>query len=188
MDYFLQICHSCGVLRFYKKALFQLCKPLAIRCVNLTISRTVVLLPLQLVWNLMRNPFFYILLLVLVVLDGWLLSHPNLVGRAGVFFFDYNYLNTFPKALGTVIAVTSIALLTGWLIGRLSRVLAGFLLGALMAMSVYWLIDSFTLYNSGIYKLTGAGFRAGAILLPGLLALIFGKNLTELLTIKPVHP
>ena len=136
----------------------------------------------------MRNPFFYVVLLVLVVLDGWLLSHPNLVGRAGVFFFDYNYLNTFLKALSTVAAVTGLAFLVCWLIGRLGRVIGGFLLGGLMAVSVYWLIDSFTLYNSGVYKFTGAGFRAGAILLPGLLSLIFGKKLTELLTSRPTRP
>lgn len=136
----------------------------------------------------MRNPFFYVALLVLITLDGWLLSHPNLIGRAGVFFFDYDYLNTFPKAFGTVAAVTGVSLLVCWLISRLNRVLAGFLLGALMAVSVYWLIDSFTLYNSRMYKLIGAGFRVGAILLPGLLALIFGKNLTELLIIKPARP
>lgn len=135
----------------------------------------------------MRNPFFYVLLLVLVILDGWLLSHPNLVGRAGVFFFDYDYLNTFPKAFSTVAAVTGVALLVCLLISQLRRAVAGFLLGVLMAVSVYWLIDSFSLYNSGVYKLTGAGFRAGAILLPGLLALIFGKNLTELLTTKPAR-
>lgn len=132
----------------------------------------------------MRNPFFYVLLLVLVVLDGWLLSHPNLVGQAGVFFFDYDYIDTFPKALATVAGVTGAALLVCWLIGQLGRVVGGLLLGILLAVSVYWLIDSFTLYNSGLYKLTGAGFRAGAILLPGLLALIFGKNLAELLTTK----
>ncbi len=135
----------------------------------------------------MQNPFFYVLLLVLVVLDGWLLAHPNLIGRAGVFFFDYDYLNTFPKALGTVAAVTGVALLVSWLINRLGRILAGFLLGILVAVSVYWLIDSFTLYNAGVYKLTGGGFRAGAILLPGLLTLVFGKNLAELLTTKPTR-
>lgn len=132
----------------------------------------------------MQNPFFYVVLLVLVILDGWLLAHPNLIGRAGVFFFDYDYLNTFPKALGTVAAVTGVALLISWIIGRLGRILAGFLLGILVAVSVYWLVDSFTLYNAGVYKLTGAGFRAGAILLPGLLALVFGKNLAGLLTTK----
>ena len=127
----------------------------------------------------MRNPFFYVLLLISVVLDGWLLAHPNLIGRAGVFFFDYDYLNTFPKALGTVAAVVAIALLVAWLVGRLGKTIGAILLIALAAVSAYWLYDSFRLYNSGVYKLTGAGFRAGAILLPCLLVLVFGEALVR---------
>lgn len=135
----------------------------------------------------MRNPFFYVLLLVLVVLDGWLLAHPNLIGRAGVFFFDYDYLDTFPKALTTVAVVTSVALFVAWLARRLGRVMGSIILIALLAVSGYWLYDSFLLYNSGVYKLTGAGFRAGAILLPGLLVLVFGKGVFDVLQTKPVR-
>ena len=130
----------------------------------------------------MRNPFFYVLLLVLVVLDGWLLAHPNLIGQAGVFFFDYTNLETFPKALGSVAALIGAGLLVAWVIGRLGRTLGAIGLTALLAVSGYWFVDSFTLYNSGIYKLTGQGFRAGAILLPGLLVLVFGNALWEVLT------
>lgn len=129
----------------------------------------------------MRNPFFYVLLLVLIILDAWLLAHPNLIGRAGVFFFEYDYLETFPKALGTVAAVVGVALVVAWLAGRLGRVVGSVLLIALLAVSGYWLFDSFLLYNSGVYKLTGAGFRAGAILLPGLLVLVFGKGVSDVL-------
>lgn len=133
----------------------------------------------------MRNPFFYILLLVLVVLDGWLIAHPNLIGRAGVFFFDYTYLETFPKALGTVAAVAGIALLITWIIARLGRPLSIIILLVLLAGSAFYTFQSFTQYNSGVYKLTGAGFRAGAVLLPGLLVLIFGKGVSDLLQSKP---
>lgn len=132
----------------------------------------------------MRNPFFYILLLVLIALNAWLLAHPNLIGRAGVFFFDYDYLDTFPKALGTVAAVVGIALLVAWVAGRLGKVIGSVVLIALLAMSGYWLFDSFMLYNSGVYKLTGAGFRAGAILLPGLLVLVFSNGLSNALPTK----
>ena len=132
----------------------------------------------------MRNPLFYILLLVLVVLDAWLLAHPNLIGRAGVFFFDYDYVDTFPKALVTVAVVISVALLVSWLMGRLGRLIGSILLIALLVVSGYWLFDSFLLYNSGVYKLTGAGFRAGAILLPGLLVLVFGKGVSDVLQTK----
>ena len=125
----------------------------------------------------MRNPFFYILLLVLVILDGWLLAHPNLIGQVGVFFFDYTAIDTFPKAVGTVAAVVGVTLLITWLVGRLSRPVAMGITVALLAASTYYLFQSFTQYNSGIYKLTGAGFRAGAILLPGLVVLVFGESL-----------
>ena len=135
----------------------------------------------------MRNPFFYILLFILILLDGWLLAHPNLIGRAGVFFFDYDYLDTFPKALATVAAVVGVALLVAGLARRLGRALGSFMLVALLAVAGYWLFDSFLLYNSGVYKLTGAGFRAGAILLPGLLVLVFGKGVLDVLQRKPVR-
>ena len=135
----------------------------------------------------MRNPLFYVLLLILVVLDGWLLAHPNLIGRAGVFFFEYDYVETFPKALITVAIAISIALFVAWLAGRLGRAVGSVLLLALLAVSGYWLFDSFLLYNSGVYKLTGAGFRAGAILLPGLLVLVFGKGVLDVLQTKRVR-
>lgn len=135
----------------------------------------------------MRNPFFYVLLLILIVLDGWLLAHPNVIGRAGVFFFDYDYVATFPKALATVAVVMSVTGFVAWLLGQLGRVLGSILLVALLAVSAYWLYDSFLLYNSGVYKLMGAGFRAGAILLPGLLVLVFVKGVSDLLQKKRIR-
>lgn len=135
----------------------------------------------------MRNPFFYLLLLVLIVLDGWLLAHPNVIGRAGVFFFDYDYVATFPKALATVAVAMSVTGFVAWLAGRLGRIIGSILLIALLSVSAYWLYDSFLLYNSGVYKLMGAGFRAGAILLPGLLVLVFGKGVSDLLQKKRIR-
>lgn len=132
----------------------------------------------------MRNPFFYVLLLVLVVLDGWLLAHPNLIGQAGVFFFEYSAIETFPKALGTGALVVVVAFVITWLVGRLSQPLAIGITLALLAASVYYLFQSFSQYNTGIYKLTGAGFRAGAILLPGLVTLVFGKGIWDVISNK----
>ncbi len=132
----------------------------------------------------MRTPFFYVLLLVLVILDAWLLAHPNLIGQAGVFFFDYEAIQTVPKAIGTVSLVVGITLLITWLIGRLSQAVAIVVLVALLAASVYYLFQSFSQYNTGIYKLTGAGFRAGAILLPGLVVLVFGQSTWNCITQK----
>ena len=133
----------------------------------------------------MRNPFFYLLLLLLVVLDGWLMAHPNLIGRLGVFIYEYDYLATFPRALGVVAGVVGVALLLGWGIRRLSQPVAIGLLTALAAAGGYWLLSSINQFTSGVYKLTGAGFRAGAILLPGLVVSVFAKNLYEKITNRP---
>ncbi|MEZ0608728.1 hypothetical protein ACAW74_09440 [Fibrella sp. WM1] len=130
----------------------------------------------------MKNPFFYVLLLVLVLLDGWLMSHPNLLGRAGIFFYDYNYLKTFPRALGTVAAVVGLAVLLAWVGSRAGRAVSLALLLMLLVLSGYWFITSVGQFNSGVYKLTGSGFRAGAILLPGLVVLVFGKGLYDTLS------
>ena len=132
----------------------------------------------------MKNPSFYVLLAVLVVLTGWLMAHPNLVGRAGVLFYDYTYLRTFPRALGTVTAVVGLALLLVWLLGKTRPLVGIFTLTALFVMGGYWLVISIIQFNSGMYKLTGAGFRAGAILLPGLVVLVFGKTLAERISQK----
>jgi hypothetical protein len=132
----------------------------------------------------MKNPFFYLLLILLVLLDGWLLAHPNLIGRFGVFFYEYDYLATFPKALGTVAAVVGAGALLAWGIGRLGRSLALGLTGLLLAGSLFWLVQSALQFTSGVYKLTGAGFRAGAVLLPVLLVAVFAKAVFDNLPTK----
>lgn len=130
----------------------------------------------------MRNPFFYLLLLLLVVLDGWLMAHPNLIGRLGVFIYEYDYLATFPRALGVVSGVVGVALLLSLAISRLSQPVTIGLLTALAAAGSYWLLSSINQFTSGVYKLTGAGFRAGAILLPGLVVAVFTRSLYEKIT------
>ncbi|MBC8154896.1 MAG: hypothetical protein H7Z72_18520 [Bacteroidetes bacterium] len=132
----------------------------------------------------MKNPFFYLLLLILVVLTGWLMAHPNLIGRAGIFVYEYDYLATFPRALGVVAGVVAVALVLSWGVGQLTQPVSIGLLTALAAVSIYWLVSSINQFTSGVYKLTGAGFRAGAMLLPGLVVAVFAKHLYEKITNK----
>ncbi len=112
------------------------------------------------------------------------MAHPNLIGRMGIFIYEYDYLATFPRALGVVSGVMAVALLLSWVIGRLSQPVAIGLLTALSAAAIYWLIDSINQFTTGVYKLTGAGFRAGAILLPGLVVSVFAKGLYEKIITK----
>lgn len=128
----------------------------------------------------MKNPFFYLLLLVLVVLDGWLLSHPNLVGRFSLWFYEYENLNTFPRALGTVSAVVGGALVMSWLVRQLPRPLAMAGSTLLLVVGLVWLVQSIQQFTTGLDKFTGAGFKAGVMLLPGLVALVFAKGLWDM--------
>ncbi|OIN59855.1 hypothetical protein [Arsenicibacter rosenii] len=128
----------------------------------------------------MKNPFFYILLLILVVLDGWLMSHPNLIGRFGVWFYEYDYLRTFPRAVGTVAAIVGVALVLSLLVSRLARPMALAGSAILLTLGILWLIQSIQQFTSGVYKLTGAGFKAGGMLLPALVVAVFAKGFYDI--------
>lgn len=131
----------------------------------------------------MRNPFFYVLLLVLILLDAWLLANPNLVGRVGIFLYEYDYISTFPRALGTVAAVVTVAVVIGLAIRRLfKRPIALVILAMFVVMGLLWVVQSVGQFSTGVYKFTGAGFKAGAILLPVLVTLTLGKFFYDALT------
>jgi hypothetical protein len=133
----------------------------------------------------MKNPFFYILLLVLVLLDAWLLANPNLVGRVGVFLYEYDYISTFPRALLTVGAVIGLTLLVSVAVRRFfGRAIALVVLAMLVVMGLLWVVQAVGQFTSGVYQFTGQGFKAGAILLPGLVTLVFGKFFYDVLTQK----
>jgi ABC-type transport system involved in cytochrome c biogenesis permease component len=44
---------------------------------------------------------------------------------------------------------------------------------------VVLLVDTYLKFSTGTYAMTGAGFKTGAMLMPLILVLIFGKNLYE---------
>jgi hypothetical protein len=133
----------------------------------------------------MRNPFFYILLLVLVVLDAWLLANPNLIGRVGIFLYEYDYISTFPRALGTVAAVIGVSLLLGLSVRRFfGRAIALVMLAMLVVIGLLWVVQSVGQFTTGVYKFTGAGFKAGAILQPALVTLVFGTFFYDVLSSK----
>ncbi|MFN4147276.1 MAG: hypothetical protein ACK4GN_15735 [Runella sp.] len=130
------------------------------------------------------NFSFYALLLVLVIADAWLLSHPNLIGRFGVWFYKYDMIRTFPRALGTVALTAIVGIGISEILKRrkLSIAKIGFLI--LILASIGLLIDTYFKFSKGTYSLTGSGFKTGALLLPLLLILIFGNGLYEVLTQK----
>lgn len=134
----------------------------------------------------MRNDlFFYLLLLVLAVVDAWLLAHPNLIGQLTIFWYDHDYLETLPKAMATVTATVLVAVLISLLIRRaLSGSLAVLLAVVLFALCLYAVFQTYTRFSTGANQFMGSSFKTGAVLLPVILAIIFGKTVLDVLTTK----
>ncbi len=127
-----------------------------------------------------KNLSTSLLVVILAVTDAYLLSHPNLIGRIGVFIYKHDYIKTFPRALVTVVLVLGISLLLCELIRRttvpkiaLRWYLALLGLGIALFSYVYLTFSSFS------YGLTGKAFIYGAHLLPIILIGLFGRYLVK---------
>ncbi|GAB3908248.1 hypothetical protein GCM10028803_43500 [Larkinella knui] len=132
-----------------------------------------------------NNLFYYLVLLILVAVDAWLLAHPNLIGQISIFWYDHDYLETLPKAMATVGATVLAALLVSLLISRaLSGPLAVLLAVSLFVICLFAVFQTYTRFSSGTYQFMGSGFKTGAVLLPVILAIIFGKTSYDVLTTK----
>ena len=126
-----------------------------------------------------RNLSYYLILVVLVVVDAWLLAHPNLIGRLGILFFKYDMIKTFPRALATagISALVSVGIVV--FIPKAGKQTAMLVLGILTLVSIGVLVNTIFKFSSGSYAMTGAGFKTGAILMPIILVLVFGNGLLE---------
>lgn len=132
-----------------------------------------------------NNLFYYLVLLVLTVVDAWLLAHPNLIGQIGIFWYDHDYLETLPKAMATVATTVVVALLVAGLIKRaLSGPFAVVLSVGLFVACLFLIFQTYVKFSSGGYQFTGSGFKTGAVLLPVILAIIFGKTSYDVITSK----
>lgn len=125
-----------------------------------------------------KDLVFYVLLAVLALVDAWLLAHPNLMGKLGILFFKYDMIKTLPRAFGTVSFVVLSCLTMGYVVqNQLPSGKSKWVLAFLMLACLGLLVQTFFKFSSGSYALTGVAFRTGAVLLPAIMALIFGKRL-----------
>jgi hypothetical protein len=122
---------------------------------------------------------FYLFIAALAVLDAVLIRSPNLLGKIGLLIYKYHYLRTFPKALLTVSLVVVVAVVfsetTRYAVRKeLIKSLTGKLLFFLLTvLSVVLTIKVGLDFSSGSYAHTGLRFRAGAVLLPAILIVVF---------------
>lgn len=123
---------------------------------------------------------WHVLLIILTITDAFLLSHPNLIGRLGIWFYKYRYLQTFPRALLTVSITMGLAWsLTELTKRRLPARGAALVLALLLVVAVGMLLSVYLKFSGGTYRLTGKSFIYGAHLLPGMLTAVFAQGLYE---------
>lgn len=142
----------------------------------------------------MRKLSFYFFLIALVILDSFLLSKPNLLGKIGLIIYKYHYLRTFPRTLLTVSIVVVIAFglaeLVSFLVKRkaLKRALGTVVLALLIVVSFAALVKTGMDFSTWTYSHTGLRFRFGAYLLPTLLIVLFTYALVKLPKPDEVFP
>lgn len=121
--------------------------------------------------------FIYWLIAPLSVVDAWLISHPNALGRLGVWFYKYQYISTFPKALLTVGLSVGVALgIAEWAKRQLRPTTAQKVLGAGLGVSLILLGGIVLKFSGGTYAHTGKAFIWGFYLLPLLMMAVFGSS------------
>ncbi len=118
-----------------------------------------------------------LLLIILGITDAYMISHPNLVGRLGIFVFKYGMIKNFPNALVTVFITLGICYFLSFFFQKnwdkkwtkwASAICIGLSLGILIQVLVK--------FSGGSYAMTGKAFKYGMILLPALMTFIFSSN------------
>jgi len=135
---------------------------------------------------MIRKVTFYWLLLTLILVDSWLLSKPNILGKIGLIIYKYHYLRSFPRTLLTVWIVVSISILIVLVVQylqrekKLTRSVSNVILGACLCASLLIIAKVYIDFTSWSYSHTGLKFRYGAYLLPTILMIIFANGLVQL--------
>lgn len=122
----------------------------------------------------MSNLRNIIALLILGTTDAYLISHPNIIGRLGVFVYKYSMIKNFPSALITVFITLGICFaISALIIAHKEQKWAKYLLIAFMLLSTFIFVQVLLKFTGGTYAHTGKSFVWGMILLPILMLYIF---------------
>jgi hypothetical protein len=135
---------------------------------------------------MIRKVTFYWILLTLILVDSWLLSKPNLLGKVGLIIYKYHYLRSFPRTLLTVWLVVSVSILVFLFVQylmkqkKLSKTVASLILGIFLFFSLLILVKVYIDFTAWTYSHTGWKFRYGAYLLPMIVMLVFVNGLIQI--------
>lgn len=134
---------------------------------------------------MVRKVTFYWILLTLILVDSWLLSKPNILGKVGLIIYKYHYLRSFPRTLLTVWIVVSISILLVLLVQylmkqkKLSKRIASLILGAFLITAMLIMGKVYVDFTAWSYSHSGVKFRYGAYLLPLILIIVFANGLVH---------
>lgn len=135
---------------------------------------------------MIRKVAFYWLVLTLILIDSWLLSKANILGKVGLIIYKHHYLRSFPRALLTVWIVVSISILIVLLVQfllkqkKVSKIGATFILCFFVLASLSILAKVYIDFTAWSYTHSGLKFRYGAHLLPLMLIMIFVNGLIQI--------
>ena len=122
----------------------------------------------------MRKSIYLILLPFLAVLDAFLISRPNMLGKLGLWIFKYGLLKNFPNALLTVVSTLAICFILAFIVRKVvAEKMKRNVLLALAGLSLLLFAAMILKFNSGSYAHTGLSFRIGMMLLPLLMSSVF---------------
>ncbi len=133
-----------------------------------------------------RKALFYSIITGLTILDSFLLSKPNLLGKIGLIIYKYHYLRTFPRTLLTVSIVIAISISIAELIRLfvnkqiLKRSTGIIILSLLIFVAAAALIKTGLDFSTWSFEHTGHRFKYGAYLLPLMLVSIFIHAIVKL--------
>ncbi len=134
---------------------------------------------------------FYALIIVLTVMDAFLISNPNLLGKLGFVIYKFSYLRTFPRALLTVSIVVGVLFIITqsvvwlskkeWLPKKLS---VSVLVFVLLLFVLIWVKTAYD-FQSWSYGHSGLKLKYGAYLLPFILIVVTASGLFQVFKSKP---
>jgi hypothetical protein len=127
----------------------------------------------------------------LTIVDAYLISNPNLLGKLGFIIYQYHYLRTFPKALLTVGIVISVAWtineLFVWLSkkNRISRKTAKSVYTMILVIIVFLWVKTALDFQGWAFSHSGVKLKYGAYLLPVILLMIYIHGLYRIMKQAP---
>jgi len=137
---------------------------------------------------------FYGLIIMLTVVDAFLISNPNLLGKLGFIIYKYIYLRTFPKALLTVSIVVGVVLIITQFVVYLNnkelvtKKTSVSVLALLLLMFVLIWVKTANDFQSWSYGHSGHKLKYGAYLLPFILIIVTASGLFQVFKSKPGFP